>query len=1334
MCIGAGIGVQNFPFRPYSFPAGCHELLAEGGDFSLFANHSQRSVDLPTDFGEYKTFRASTALEVRGRLVRRASLILDDVDPSFPCPGTRGSLSKHHEIVIDSRPPRVDYVVSLRSPDAYRAGEVVDLQVVFTQPITVSGPPGSMRLALNVRSAALNGTVPTNGTNSSDRIQDSEYTTYARHDPGCSMRNEGFSMEDRSICFTYQVRHGDLATPFLDYRDEDSLELRNASVYRTATELLQRAVILLPDHSEIDIAGVEAFQRVASVEVVLRGLSHDDASDLQVAVEHSGRRATLMDGRLAKRGDLRLGPRPPAAFSDYRTPSQNPTPVPYDSPAPNSSTSTLSPPDPWNTQRHASGGGSTYHFGDLAGRNLAAEGRACQSSTRFGAFAGRAIDGNRDPYFVGGGSVTHTGSGEDDPTPWWQLSLRRPSPLGTVRVWARRPEVRVDEVQYIHLHAHTPLDGAGSFRLTMDRPRSDGTVATESSDPIDVDAVASRSQESLFDRPPPTPFYPDNTADRFAGATGERFCVPRVDCRGDSVQAKVEALLAKAFRDTAAGNLRVAVSRGRDSRGTSAGESSHVAHEIRSFSPNVDTAELPPSVGSDRRARGKDRAVRQKNLPGTPASELHWNALQGDFDRAWRVTFIGGLGNVPPLGWAAGSGDDADDFPLDVRQAHVGGLTAVGAHVNTATLRQGSHAPAPHGRDDRPRAVGVASAVGTRPGEGSTGPAWLMLFNTTEPPPRGLTLAQARAQAVWSTFLDQGAFEPVGPDDFGGPSASGGGSRPVAVVRVPAIWATHLRIQRGGRSDVETNEVLRRQGLAVRVAAGEVISLESVTEDPSGCAVKDGGSRVPIEEVRAEEFGEDVEGAFDSRNLTLDTTTYTSADYYGFAPLALAEVEVFEEVHAPLHEYAGSSPLPPTVGSSPLSPAIEPLMATFEGGPISGRWVLSVRDRVRSLSASLAADRGGARVGIKDRDGWDRDGWGRRRRVHGAGTLGRWELRVTDVLGFSHTFYMDTTLTVTTLPKFGHLFVTGAGDAADESAELLVGEAGLGEWRRGCAGVDTSGMNGVDGTRVYRECTNNFGVGSKRGERTSGSVAVRRPLRGGSNAALVYVPRVDYTGPDVFQFKVSAGAGLGGTVPGASQGGAVNLHVRSCRKRGGPYFPSDQLGALCACTSPLLFVDASVRSTCLAALMGACGSRRSTEAALEFNNETTPESPVSYRSSGDGRCDPSTGICAPGLPDKVIADPRPNSTSWVLSRELVASGFERMCLACDGSPSFSRLRPRCWAEWLFAMHTYGIRVAVGGQSQCEADVRARGSFDQVRCDDDNFDMPRHTTEPGLEGH
>jgi hypothetical protein len=68
------------------------------------------------------------ALEIEGRVVRR-SATSDDANIALPCPGSHRSLSGQRELRLDTIPPRVEFVVSLRSSDVYVVGEVIDLQV-----------------------------------------------------------------------------------------------------------------------------------------------------------------------------------------------------------------------------------------------------------------------------------------------------------------------------------------------------------------------------------------------------------------------------------------------------------------------------------------------------------------------------------------------------------------------------------------------------------------------------------------------------------------------------------------------------------------------------------------------------------------------------------------------------------------------------------------------------------------------------------------------------------------------------------------------------------------------------------------------------------------------------------------------------------------------------------------------------------------------------------------------------------------------------------------------------------------------------------------------------
>lgn len=69
-----------------------------------------------------------------------------------------------------------------------------------------------------------------------------------------------------------------------------------------------------------------------------------------------------------------------------------------------------------------------------AGRNVAPEGTATQSSTGYLGDANRAIDGNTDGSYDTARSTTHTSTESD---PWWELDLGRELPVESVALWNR---------------------------------------------------------------------------------------------------------------------------------------------------------------------------------------------------------------------------------------------------------------------------------------------------------------------------------------------------------------------------------------------------------------------------------------------------------------------------------------------------------------------------------------------------------------------------------------------------------------------------------------------------------------------------------------------------------------------------------------------------------------------------------------------------------------------------------------------------------------------------------------------------------------------------------
>jgi hypothetical protein len=849
----------------------------------------------------------------------------------------------------------------------------------------------------------------------------------------------------------------------------------------------------------------------------------------------------------------------------------------------------------------------------------------------------------------------------------------------------------------VHVRAYTPL--SGTFALGLERSEgSEGPSRTAVSEPIGVGAVALAVHES--DLPPPVVRpYAEQTMDRFLAAA--RTCEPTVNCRGDSVQAKLEALLAKAYPLLNPAELRVHVEPGRD-RGTRQGTAASVDHPITFSTPTTDVATLPPATAEFvRRPNGLVGVEQVAGLKLAPPLEQAWGPRQGDYDRAWRVTFLD-LPNPPQLAWAAASS----------------ALTAVGSRVVTSTLRQGAVADAPRGLDDAPRSVG--DPLGYQPGRGVSGSVWVHLFNSTEPPPRGISAADARRLAAWSTFLGADAFGPVaGADAKGAPTGSptGGGHRDVAVLRVPSVWATHVRVQRAAFSDVDNDAAMAdvQAERARRKATAEAASdSHPNAEEPTGAgAGESGGGGTLACGTRASSQGAAAAAAF-----------YPSV---GFEPLSLAEVEVFEAVHAPLHAYRGSSPLPASTEAYPLNPAGEPLTQTFQSVAPAGRWVLTVRDRTASPRGDLAADT--RRDGFSAQDAFDAQGWGRRRRVHGVGSVGRWRLHLTDVLGDTTSFSLDNLLTVATLPKYGDLWLLSKVDGSVEPLRPVDGEH---QWRERCA-TDTGDLNGVAAASVYRHCAANFGVGAPKGQRRAGSAAVARPLRAGGNTTLVYVPRVGYTGADHFAVHVTPGAGMAPSA-GTPLPAAITLHVRECRRRGSPNFPSALLGPLCACLSPLLYVSAPARSACFRSLADSCSLPLSDAApALQIRpNRGRRAPPVVDVSEGGGRCDPITGICAAGLPDRLAADPRPAMASWRRAAAVAPVGLERMCRACERADGFGHLPPACWSEYHNALAAYGVDASYGGEKACNATIEQRALFSNVRCEDDPLDMPTgHTPEPFL---
>jgi len=71
-----------------------------------------------------------------------------------------------------------------------------------------------------------------------------------------------------------------------------------------------------------------------------------------------------------------------------------------------------------------------------AGGNIAAKGKAKQSSSNGADNAAKAIDGNADPLYAKGGQ-THTADGGGTANPWWELDLGGDYKVDAIKVWNR---------------------------------------------------------------------------------------------------------------------------------------------------------------------------------------------------------------------------------------------------------------------------------------------------------------------------------------------------------------------------------------------------------------------------------------------------------------------------------------------------------------------------------------------------------------------------------------------------------------------------------------------------------------------------------------------------------------------------------------------------------------------------------------------------------------------------------------------------------------------------------------------------------------------------------
>ncbi|KAF0683434.1 Aste57867_24559 [Aphanomyces stellatus] len=333
------------------------------------------------------------------------------------------SLSTTSAIKIDAAAPYITDITTLRTPGTFVVGNVIDFRVLWSVPIVVAGGLPTLTLAV---------------VNNRTRVP-----AIATYDPTTS--------NAQTSVFLYTVGADEFIRD-LAVASPTALQLPvGVSIRRAATTPTLNAILTCP----VSTLG-QRLQAVANVQVNVRGLYHPDAQDLSVSLVHNDIRA------------LMWGPIPMSGYSFGRPANEAQRP---------------------GIEDQTSAIGYDYTFGDAAlGPNLALSGLATQSTT-FGpsGAAVHAIDGVRSAFYSSASLTRTLGDPKRDPTPWWQLRLDTPSPIGTIRIFNVAQQVSQFEVQIVTVDGPIPV--VGTFSLLV------GTCTTPM---ISVAAVAMRADETSF--------------------------------------------------------------------------------------------------------------------------------------------------------------------------------------------------------------------------------------------------------------------------------------------------------------------------------------------------------------------------------------------------------------------------------------------------------------------------------------------------------------------------------------------------------------------------------------------------------------------------------------------------------------------------------------------------------------------------------------------------------------------------------------------------------------------------------------------------------------------
>ncbi|CAM9279635.1 unnamed protein product [Chrysoparadoxa australica] len=380
-------------------------------------------------------FSADLSYVDRDSLVGTGLLRLSDsphqlMDLTLPAAGEPGSLSSNKDIAIDTSPPVPVSVTSLRK-GTFTVGQAVDLHVTYDKAVTVTGTP-------RVSFAFDDGSIG-----------------YAVYDPAFEFTS--YTLPGRSLPFTYTIAENDEVL-HMKHATKESLELNGATIRRTSTNPITDAFTLLPS----PVLG-GSHDLVYKAELVVQGLYHSDATDLEVTLIHEERRCTVSGG--ASR-PITLGIPTTRSFVE-----------------PNLAGEVEKP----SLQHRALG--SDYAFADAIGENVARheESLTRQSSVLFEGASRRAVDGITDGRFSQGG-VVQTGF---ELEPWWEVRLPETREIGFLRLFGLEEEQPIVEEQVVTIRSATPI--AGTYQLKITFPDGGEVKVT---DAIDSQAVGSVPEEA----------------------------------------------------------------------------------------------------------------------------------------------------------------------------------------------------------------------------------------------------------------------------------------------------------------------------------------------------------------------------------------------------------------------------------------------------------------------------------------------------------------------------------------------------------------------------------------------------------------------------------------------------------------------------------------------------------------------------------------------------------------------------------------------------------------------------------------------------------------------